>query len=83
MTVLDPLEHSGVSVHAEPVSHIFRGCTRKSPGMEEVVRETIRVRIVHSRTPRKQVDRAPPEDGEAIVVGAVGSAAPWFLTGWT
>ena len=23
------------------------------------------------------------EDGEAIVVGAVGSAAPWFLTGWT
>ena len=22
------------------------------------------------------------EDGEAIVVGAVGSAAPWFLTGW-
>ena len=24
-----------------------------------------------------------PEEGEAIVVGAVGSAAPWFLTGWT
>ena len=24
----------------------------------------------------------PPEDGEAIVVGVVGSAAPWFLTGW-
>ena len=23
------------------------------------------------------------EDGEAIVVGAVGSAAPWLLTGWT
>ena len=23
------------------------------------------------------------EEGEAIVVGAVGSAAPWFLTGWT
>ena len=23
------------------------------------------------------------EDGEAIIVGAVGSAAPWFLTGWT
>ena len=24
-----------------------------------------------------------PEEGEVIVVGAVGSAAPWFLTGWT
>ena len=24
----------------------------------------------------------PQDSGEAIVVGAVGSAAPWFLTGW-
>ena len=31
---------------------------------------------------RKEVKRPPPEDGEAIVIGAVGSAAPWFLTGW-
>ena len=23
-----------------------------------------------------------PESGEAIVVGTIGSAAPWFLTGW-
>ena len=23
------------------------------------------------------------EAGETIVVGAIGSAAPWFLTGWT
>ena len=23
-----------------------------------------------------------PESGEAIVVGAIGSASPWFLTGW-
>ena len=23
------------------------------------------------------------KDGEAIIVGAVGSAAPWFLKGWT
>ena len=23
-----------------------------------------------------------PDDGEAIVVGAVGSLAPWFLMGW-
>ena len=28
-------------------------------------------------------DKRPSlEDGEAIVVGAVGSAAPWILTGW-
>ena len=27
-------------------------------------------------------ERLSPDDGEAIVVGAVGSAAPWFLTGW-
>ena len=29
----------------------------------------------------KEVERSQPEDGEAIVVRAVGSAAPWFLTG--
>ena len=29
-----------------------------------------------------QRERPSPEDGEAIVVGAVGSAVPWFLTGW-
>ena len=29
----------------------------------------------------KEDKRPSPEDGEAIVVGAVGSAAPWFLTG--
>ena len=31
---------------------------------------------------RPEVERTQPEAGEAIVVGAVGSAAPWFLTGW-
>ena len=29
-----------------------------------------------------EATRPPPEAGCAIVVGAVGSAAPWFLTGW-
>ena len=24
-----------------------------------------------------------PEEGDAIMVGVVGSAAPWYLTGWT
>ena len=26
---------------------------------------------------------ADPEEGDAIMVGVVGSAAPWYLTGWT
>ena len=31
---------------------------------------------------RMEDKRRLPDDGEAIVVGAVGAAAPWFLTGW-
>ena len=31
---------------------------------------------------RTEVKRPSQEDGEAIVVGAVGAAVPWFLTGW-
>ena len=31
----------------------------------------------------RRKDKWPsPDEGETIVVGAVGSAAPWFLTGW-
>ena len=30
---------------------------------------------------RKEANQVPLEEGEAIVVGAIGSAAPWFLTG--
>ena len=30
----------------------------------------------------KEANRVPLEEGEAIVVGAIGSVAPWFLTGW-
>ena len=30
---------------------------------------------------RPEAARTPPEAGDAIVVGAVGSVAPWFLTG--
>ena len=31
---------------------------------------------------RPEAARPPPDTRDAIVVGAVGSAAPWFLTGW-
>ena len=35
-----------------------------------------------SRMGGQDVTGPRPESGEAIVVGAIGSAAPWFLTGW-
>ena len=35
-----------------------------------------------SRMGRHDVTGPRPDSGEAIVVGAIGSAAPWFLTGW-
>ena len=31
---------------------------------------------------RTEGHESPQDSGEAIVIGAVGSAAPWFLTGW-
>ena len=34
------------------------------------------------RRDRQETTGNHPESGEAIVVGAIGSAAPWFLTGW-
>ena len=83
MTMLDPLEHSGVGLRAEPVStylpRVYSEVSRNGGGGP---------RDHHGEDstlqhPWKEVVRAPPEDGEAIVIGAVGSAAPWFLTGWT
>ena len=31
---------------------------------------------------QQETTESRPESGEAIVVGVIGSAAPWFLTGW-
>ena len=31
---------------------------------------------------RPEASQTPPEAGDAIVVGVVGSAAPWFMIGW-
>ena len=31
---------------------------------------------------QQETTETRPESGEAIVVGAIGSAAPWFLIGW-
>ena len=35
-----------------------------------------------AQTDQPEYTESRPESGEAIVVGAIGSAAPWFLTGW-
>ena len=35
-----------------------------------------------ARIDQPEYSGSHPELGEAIVVGAIGSAAPWFLTGW-
>ena len=82
MTVLDPLEHPGISVHAEPVSaYLPRMYAKKSRNRRGGPRDH-RGEDSTLQDPRKEVEQAPPEDGEAIVAGAVGSAKPWFLTGW-
>ena len=41
-----------------------------------------RRRIVERRDIRTEGHESPQDSGETIVVGAIGSAAPWFLTGW-
>ena len=35
-----------------------------------------------AQTDQPEYTGSHPESGEAIVVGAIGSAVPWFLTGW-
>ena len=35
-----------------------------------------------AQTDQPEYTGSRPESGEAIVVGTIGSAAPWFLTGW-
>ena len=53
-------------------SHASRGGNESSPGRR------------HGYQPELCTERPelPQDSGEAIVAGAVGSAAPWFLTGW-
>ena len=48
-------------------------------------RETPRSRSewkFHSLEDQPETAGSRSETGEAIVMGAIGSAAPWFLTGW-
>ena len=82
MTVPDPLEHSGVRVHADLLSanlsmiHSDESRNgRNGPG-DHLCEDSMIQDI------RTEVKRPSQEDGEVIVVGGVGSIAPWFLTGW-
>ena len=91
-----PLEHSGV-VEGTDISDGIR--KRNIPEGLEIytdptpVRETVDEEPIgysaHSRSPNEWSEplntdgTEDTEDGDAIMVGVVGSAAPWFLTGWT
>ena len=76
------LEHSGVSEPVDPPStshpRIHSEVSEEGGnGQPKYMREENTLRDV-----RREDKRSSSEDGEAIVVVAVGSAAPWFLTGW-
>ena len=76
------MEHSGVRAPADPSSASHPRMHSEvsgdgGNGQQDHMCEEITLRDI-----RRKDQRPSPEDGEAIVVGAVGSAAPWFLTGW-
>ena len=80
--VPDLIEHSGVRVSADPHSAGQLIMHLEASGDWENGRQD---HTSDNNTPldvRTEDKRLSPDDGEAIVVGAVGSAAPWFLTGW-
>ena len=51
-----------------------------SPELQQMF--TLARRMSYEMRPIARRLDAPRQSGEAIVVGAIGSAAPWFLTGW-
>ena len=82
VAVPEPIEHSGVRGTADPTStgqmmkHLYTSGDWEN-GRQNQTGDGNTPRDV--RTGDQQIS---PDDGEAIVVGAVGSAAPWFLAGW-
>ena len=91
-----PLGHAGVT-GGTVVSEDIRKRTVSESGAQytdpDVIREISDIGQMgfssHNRSPNEgsePVDADGTEDtadGDAIMVGVVGSAAPWFLTGWT
>ena len=94
--VSHPLEHSGVVEGADVSDGLKK---RNLPESLEIYTDPAPVRkaseeesIEYSAPSGTPNEGSEPfntdgpediEDGDAIIVGAVGSAAPWFLTGWT
>ena len=91
-----PLEHSGVEnregpshgpQRIRPLEHSGSGI-RSTENWKLADREPLEhsvPRINRCREKKTFVTDAggQSDEGEAIIVGAVGSAAPWFLAGWT
>ena len=80
--VLEPTEQSrsgdNLSVHAGPLILKWRSKERSLPELASELRQS----EGPARIDRPEYTGSRPESGEAIVVGAIGSAASWFLTGW-
>ena len=77
ISVLELLEHSVLEVSLEEGDRSMDEVAMPCPLDSGVGRAADVVSEMFVPEPLE-----PPEDGEAIVVGAVGSAASWFLTGW-
>ena len=72
---ISPLEHSDVITNSAPI--------RKLVKWEPLEHSVPSIAPCRGSEPPIADVQEEPEEGEAIVVGAVGSAAPWFLMGWT
>ena len=72
---ISPLEHSDVITNSAPI--------RKLVKWEPLEHSVPSLAPCRESEPSIADVEEEPEEGEAIIVGAVGSAAPWFLAGWT
>ena len=80
----EPLEHSvpigpqswgdGVTPKVDTTVHLQSACIPRVVSESQRVDEPL-------LEDRPETTGSQSETGEAIVVGAIGSAAPWFLTG--
>ena len=80
VTVSDKIEHSGVRDSAAQPSI---GQLMRNSDVSKDWEDGWRDRMCDDNTPpdiQTEDRQLPPTEEEAIVVGAVGSAAPWFLT---
>ena len=96
VTSSHPLEHSGVAGGTVVSNEIKwrinpESCEKYTD--PDAIRETSDIELMgyssHNGSPNEGSEpfntdgTEDTEDGDAIMVGVVGSAAPWFLTGWT